>query len=546
MHELGELRFLNMLYDQNPTRMKNRMKLNYMGTTLGIELGSTRIKAVLIGLDHSVLASGAHDWENRLEGGYWTYRLEDAWTGIQDCVKKLADQVQDQYGVKLTKVGSIGVSAMMHGYVAFDGEDQLLVPFRTWRNTTTGEAAKQLTELFQFNVPQRWSIAHLYQAMLNEEKHVSDIRYLTTLAGYIHWQLTGEKVLGVGDASGMMPLSDETRQFDADMLKKFDALSTKYPWKLADILPVIKTAGETAGRLTQAGAKLLDPTGALEAGIPMCPPEGDAGTGMVATNSVRPRTGNVSAGTSVFAMIVLEKALSKVYEEIDMVTTPAGDAVAMVHCNTCTTDLDAWVKLLGEMATAAGSNITKPQLYDLFYQKAMEGDADCGGLVNFNYYSGEPITGLSDGRPLFVRKPDAKLTLANFARAQLYSTVATLKLGMDILKNNESVQLNSLLGHGGLFKTPVVGQKMLAGALNTPISVMLTASEGGPWGMALLAQYMIKGNGQTLADYLANDVFASAKGSQQLPDAADVAGFERFIQNYCAALAAEKAAVNAY
>ncbi len=522
------------------------MKLNHKETSLGIELGSTRIKAVLIGADHSVLASGAHDWENRLEGGYWTYRLEDAWAGIQDSVKKLGAQVEERYGVKLTKVGSIGVSAMMHGYVAFDAEDRLLEPFRTWRNTTTGDAAKRLTELFQFNVPQRWSIAHLYQAMLNGEAHVEKIKYLTTLAGYIHWQLTGEKTRGVGDASGMMPLSDETRQYDAKMLDQFDALSTKYPWKLVEILPVIRTAGESAGSLTQAGAKLLDPAGALEAGIPMCPPEGDAGTGMVATNSVRPRTGNVSAGTSVFAMIVLEIALSKVYEEIDMVTTPAGDAVAMVHCNTCTTDLDAWVKLLGEMATAAGATITKPQLYDLFYQKAMEGDADCGGLVNFNYYSGEPITGVSDGRPLFVRKPDAKLTLANFARAQLYSTVATLKLGMDILKNNESVQLDSLLGHGGLFKTPVVGQKMLAGALNTPVSVMETASEGGPWGMALLAQYMLKGNGQSLADYLANDVFASAKGNQQLPDAADVAGFERFIQNYCAALAAEKAAVSAY
>jgi sugar (pentulose or hexulose) kinase len=525
---------------------KSRPKIDLSTTSLGIELGSTRIKAVLIDVDQNVLASGAHDWENRLEGGYWTYRLEDAWAGIQDSVRKLSDQVLERYGEKLTTVGSIGVSAMMHGYVAFDSEDKLLAPFRTWRNTTTGEAAKQLTELFGFNIPQRWSIAHLYQAMLNGEAHVSDIEYLTTLAGYLHWQLTGEKVLGVGDASGMMPLSDETRQFDAQMLNKFDALSTKYAWKLREILPTIKTAGEQAGKLTESGAKLLDPTGTLKSGIPMCPPEGDAGTGMVATNSVRPRTGNVSAGTSVFAMIVLEKALSKVYEEIDMVTTPAGDAVAMVHCNTCTTDLDAWVKLLGEMVAAAGANLTKPQLYDLFYQKAMEGDADCGGLVNFNYYSGEPITGLSDGRPLFLRKPDAKLTLANFARVQLYSTVATLKLGMDILKEHESVQLDSLLGHGGLFKTPVVGQKMLAGALNTPVSVMETASEGGPWGMALLAQYMLTNNGQSLADYLANDVFADAKGSQQLPDAEDVAGFERFIQNYCAALAAEKAAVSAY
>ena len=515
-------------------------------TTLGIELGSTRIKAVLIGSDHSVLASGAHDWENRLEGGYWTYRLEDAWAGIQDSVAKLGAQVQEKYGATLSTVGAIGVSAMMHGYLAFDKDDQQLAPFRTWRNTTTGEAAKRLTDLFQFNVPQRWSIAHLYQAMLNDEKHVADIAYLTTLAGYIHWQLTGEKTLGVGDASGMMPLSDETRQFDAEMLKKFDALSTKYNWKLREILPKIKTAGEDAGKLTESGAKLLDPTGTLQAGIPMCPPEGDAGTGMVATNSVRPRTGNVSAGTSVFAMIVLEKALSKVYEEIDMVTTPAGDAVAMVHCNTCTTDLDAWVKLLGEMVQAAGASITKPQLYDLFYEKALEGDADGGGLVSFNYYSGEPITGVADGRPLFVRKPDSKLTLANFARVQLYSTIATLKLGMDILRNNESVQLDSLLGHGGLFKTPVVGQKILADALNTPVSVMETAGEGGPWGMALLAQYMLKGGRQTLADYLANDVFASAQGRKQLPNAADVAGFERFIQNYCAALAAEKAAVSAY
>ena len=515
-------------------------------TYLGIELGSTRIKAVLIGADHNVLASGAHDWENRLEGGYWTYRLEGAWAGIQDSVKKLGEQVLEQYGVTLTKVGAIGVSAMMHGYLTFDKDGGLLVPFRTWRNTTTGEAAKRLTDLFQFNVPQRWSIAHLYQAMLNDEKHVADIAYLTTLAGYIHWQLTGKQVLGVGDASGMMPLDEKTRQYDAKMLNRFDALSTKYAWNLRDMLPGIKTAGEEAGRLTETGAKLLDPTGTLQAGIPLCPPEGDAGTGMVATNSVRPRTGNVSAGTSVFAMIVLEKSLSRVYEEIDMVTTPAGDAVAMVHCNTCTTDLDAWVKLLGEMVSAAGATITKPQLYDLFYEKALEGDADGGGLVSFNYYSGEPITGVADGRPLFLRKPDAKLTLANFARVQLYSTIATLKLGMDILKNNESVRLDSLLGHGGLFKSPMVGQKILADALNTPVCVMETAGEGGPWGMALLAKYMLKGNGQTLADYLANDVFALAKGRTQRPDAADAAGFERFIENYKRALAAEKAAIDAY
>ena len=525
----------------------NSLRLvNLESTFLGIELGSTRIKAVLIGADHSVLASGAHDWENKFEGGYWTYRLEDAWAGIQDGIRKLDGQIEEKYGVKLNTVGAIGVSAMMHGYLAFDGEDKLLTPFRTWRNTTTGEAAKRLTELFQFNVPQRWSIAHLYQAMLNGETHVAQIAYLTSLAGYIHWQLTGERVLGVGDASGMMPLGGEPPTYDAGMLRKFAALSSAFDWKLEELLPEIRMAGEQAGRLTETGARLLDPTGTLKAGIPMCPPEGDAGTGMVATNSVRPRTGNVSAGTSVFAMIVLEKALSRVYEEIDMVTTPAGDTVAMVHCNTCTTDLDAWAKLLGEMVAAAGAQITKPQLYDLFYEKALEGEADCGGLVSFNYYSGEPITGVSDGRPLFLRKPDSKLTLANFARVQLYSTIATLRLGMDILKNDESVQLDSLLGHGGLFKTPMVGQKILADALNTPVCVMDTAGEGGPWGMALLAQYMLKGNGQSLADYLANDVFAQAKGSTQWPNAADVAGFERFIENYKRALAAEKAAISAF
>ncbi|HWP22047.1 MAG TPA: FGGY-family carbohydrate kinase [Candidatus Cryosericum sp.] len=530
-----------MSYDQHESQ-----RINLETASLGIELGSTRIKAVLIGADHSVLASGAHDWENRLEGRYWTYRLEDALAGIQDSIQILGRQVHEKFGVKLTTVGAIGVSAMMHGYLPFNGEGKLLAPFRTWRNTTTGEAAKQLTELFQYNVPQRWSIAHLYQAMLNGEAHVGEIRFLTTLAGYIHWQLTGQKVLGVGDASGMMPLGGEPPHYDAGMLRKFATLSSAYDWKLEELLPEIRMAGEQAGTLTESGAKLLDPTGTLRAGIPMCPPEGDAGTGMVATNSVRPRTGNVSAGTSVFAMIVLEKALSKVYEEIDMVATPAGDAVAMVHCNTCTTDLDAWVKMLGEMVQASGTTITKPQLYDIFYEKALEGEADCGGLMNINYYSGEPITGVSGGRPLFLRKPDATFTLANFARAQLYSAIATLKLGMDILRNNESVQLDSLLGHGGLFKTPVVGQKILADALNTPVSVMETAGEGGPWGMALLAQYMRRKNGQSLAEYLADEVFAGAKGRKQLPDAEDAAGFERFIANYLRALAAEKAAVSAF
>ena len=513
---------------------------------LGLELGSTRIKAVLIGPDHEVLASGAHDWENRLEGGYWTYRLEDAWTGIQDCYRKLAAAVQERYGAPLTRVAAMGISGMMHGYLPFDKNAQQLAPFRTWRNTTTEQAAEALTGVFSFNIPQRWSIAHLYQAMLNNEAHISAISYLTTLAGYIHWQLTGEKVIGVGEASGMFPIDSAKCDYDAQMKAQFDQLLKQrgLNFRIEDVLPKVLNAGEPAGSLTEQGARLLDPTGTLEAGIPLCPPEGDAGTGMVATNSIAPRTGNVSAGTSLFAMAVLEKPLSKVHMEIDMVTTPAGMPVAMVHCNTCTSDLDAWVRLLAEMAAASGSNLTKPQIYDLFYQKALEADADCGGLVNYNYYSGEPVTGVTAGRPLLMRRPDAKLTLANFARVQLYSAVATLKLGMDILIEQEHVHFESLLGHGGLFKTPVVGQKMLAGALNIPISVMETAGEGGPWGMALLAQYMQqKTEGLTLEDYLSGSVFSSAKGSTQRPDAGDVAGFSRFIADYQNGLAVEKAAV---
>ncbi len=513
---------------------------------LGIELGSTRIKSVLIDADHRVLASGSHDWENRMENGYWTYRLEDVWTGIQQSCRDLFDNVQAQYGVKLDKVGAIGVSAMMHGYLPFDQDGALLTPFRTWRNTTTGDAAQALTKLFGFSVPQRWSIAHLYQAMLNGEPHVSQISYLTTLAGYVHWQLTGQKVLGVGDASGMMPLDRTGRRFSPDMIEKFNALSAPYPWRLQNILPAILLAGQPAGVLTEAGARLLDPDGALQAGIPLCPPEGDAGTGMAATNSVSPRTGNVSAGTSIFMMIALEKPLIGVYKEIDMVATPAGDAVAMVHCNTCTTDLDAWVHMLGEMAEAVGVSLSKTRLYSLFFQKALEGEADGGGLINYNYYSGEPVTGLSEGRPLFLRRPDARLTLANFARAQIYSALATLKLGMDLLQSRESVGLDTLVAHGGLFKTPLVAQKILADALDTPVSVMETASEGGPWGMALLARYMLASEpGESLADYLKNRVFSGQKGSVQLPEPKGADGFARYMKDYCAGLAAEKAAVSA-
>lgn len=523
-------------------------KFEQKSTTLGIELGSTRIKAVLAAPDGTVLAGGAHDWENRFEGGYWTYHLEDVWAGIQDAYRDLKRDYREKYGEPLTEVGALGVSAMMHGYLPFDKDGSLLAPFRTWRNTTTQAAAEALTARFSFNIPQRWSIAHLYQAMLNGEEHVKDVAFLTTLAGYVHWQLTGEKVLGIGDASGIFPIDSTVLDYDAAMMASFDDLlgENGLSYRLRDILPRVLCAGADAGTLTPAGARLLDPEGTLPAGIPVCPPEGDAGTGMAATNSVAQRTGNVSAGTSVFAMVVLEKALKSVHPEIDMVTTPDGSPVAMVHCNTCTSDLDGWVKLLGEMAEAAGAPLTKNQLYTLFYQKALQGDADCGGLVNFNYFSGEPVTGVPDGRPLFVRRPDARLNLANFARAQLYACMATLKYGLDILFEQEQVTVDNLLGHGGLFKVPGVGQKLLAGALNVPVSVMQTAGEGGPWGMALLAGYRLhRDEGETLESYLRTRIFAGAEGSTVQPEEADRQGFAAFMENYIRCLAVEHAAVDA-
>lgn len=528
--------------------MENTQFIANGQTVLGIELGSTRIKAVLTGPDHTVIASGAHDWENRFEGGYWTYRLEDVWTGIQDSYAKMAGEVHTKYGAELTRIGAMGFSAMMHGYLPFDRDGGQLAAFRTWRNTTTERAASELTKLFGFNIPQRWSIAHLYQAMLNGEEHVKELAFLTTLAGYVHWKLTGKRVLGVGEASGMFPVDSKTGDYSAVMMDRFDGLlkARQLPFRLRGILPRVLAAGEAAGALTEAGARLLDPTGALKPGVPLCPPEGDAGTGMAATNSIAPRTGNVSAGTSVFAMIVLEQPLSRVYPEIDMVTTPAGRPVAMVHCNTCTSDLDAWVRVFGEMAAAAGANLEKPRLYDILYEKTLEADADCGGLVNINYYSGESVTGLDEGRPLFVRRPGARLTLANFMRAQLYSTMATLRIGMDILFKQEHVLLSKLLGHGGLFKTPVVGQRLMAGALGVPVAVMETAGEGGPWGMALLAAYMMnRAEGETLESYLETKVFAGKTGRIVKPDPADEAGFEAYMKDYKAALAAEKAAVAA-
>lgn len=516
--------------------------------SLGIELGSTRIKAVLAAPDGTVLASGAHDWQNRLEGGCWTYHLDDVWAGIQDAYAQLKADYRSRYGQPLQTVGALGVSAMMHGYLPFDKAGHQLAAFRTWRNTTTLPAATALTERFHFNIPQRWSIAHLYQAILNGEEHVRDVAFLTTLAGYVHWQLTGKKVLGIGDASGVFPIDIARCDYDAAMLASFDELLAQngLPYHLRDLLPTVLCAGQDAGSLTEAGARLLDPTGDLPAGIPVCPPEGDAGTGMAATNSVAARTGNVSAGTSVFAMVVLERPLQQLHPEIDMVTTPDGRPVAMVHCNTCTSDLDGWVSLLGEMTAAAGVPLTKTQLYTLFYQKALAGAPDCGGLVSFNYFSGEPVTGLTEGRPLFVRRPDADFTLANFARAQLYACMATLKIGLDILFGQERVTVDNLLGHGGLFKVPVVGQKLLAGALGVPISVMQTAGEGGPWGMALLAGYRLhRQAGQTLEEYLRDAIFANAEGSTVQPDAADSRGFAAFLQQYTRCLAVERAAADA-
>ncbi len=514
---------------------------------LGIEFGSTRIKAVLVDENNTPIASGAHDWENRLENGIWTYTLEDIWTGLQDCYKKMTEDVQKQYGVAVEKLGAIGFSAMMHGYLAFDRAGELLVPFRTWRNTITQEASEALTEAFQFHIPQRWSIAHLYQAILNGEAHVPDVDFITTLDGYIHWQLTGEKVLGVGSASGMFPIDSDTKDYYASMIRKFDELVAPkgFPWKVADLLPKVLVAGDNAGTLTAEGAKKLDPTGMLQAGCPLCPPEGDAGTGMAATNSVKQRTGNVSAGTSVFAMIVLEKALEKVHEEIDMVTTPSGDAVAMVHCNNCTSDLNAWVNIFKEFAESFGMDVDMDQLFGTLYHKALEGDKDCGGLLAYNYFSGEHITGFEEGRPMFVRTPDSRFNLANFMRANLYTSLGALKVGLDILMKEEKVAVDRITGHGGLFKTKGVGQSILAGAMDATVSVMKTAGEGGAWGIALLASYMIqKDAGETLEDYLQQKVFGGDEGEKMDPNPEDVKGFDEFICRYRAGFPIERAAVD--
>ena len=513
---------------------------------LGIELGSTRIKAVLIDQENKPIAQGNHTWENQLVDGLWTYSIEAIWSGLQDCYADLRSNVKNLYGIEIENLAAIGVSAMMHGYMPFNAKEEILVPFRTWRNTNTGRAAAALSDLFVYNIPLRWSISHLYQAILDNEAHVKDIDFLTTLAGYVHWQLTGEKVLGIGDASGMLPIDPITHNYSAEMVAKFDKLiaPNRYSWTLQDILPKVLSAGESAGVLTPEGSKRLDASGHLKAGIPVCPPEGDAGTGMVATNAVKQRTGNVSAGTSSFSMIVLEKELSKPYEMIDMVTTPDGSLVAMVHCNNCTSDLNAWVNLFKEYQELLGIPVDMNEIYSKLYNIALTGDTDCGGLLSYNYISGEPVTGLAEGRPLFVRSANDKFNLANFMRSHLYASVGVLKIGNDILFNEEKIRVDRITGHGGLFKTKGVGQRILAAAINSPISVMETAGEGGAWGIALLGSYLVNNEKkQSLADFLDEKVFVGDAGIEVSPSAEDVAGFNTYIENYKAGLPIEEAAV---
>ena len=513
---------------------------------LGIEFGSTRIKGVVTDENGAVLAVGGFGWENSLKDGIWTYSEEEIWNGLRACYTDVCNEVKKEYGVTVKKFAAIGFSAMMHGYLAFDESGKLLVPFRTWRNTITGEAAEALTKEFNYNIPQRWSISHLYQAILNKEEHVKDIRFFTTLAGFVHWKLTGEKVLGVGDASGMFPIDTNTGDYDGKMLAAFDKLvaGTDLKVSLKDILPKVLSAGENAGVLTAEGAALLDESGNLEAGIPLCPPEGDAGTGMVATNSVGIRTGNISAGTSVFAMVVLEKELSKVYPEIDLVTTPDGALVGMVHCNNCTSEINNWVKIFKEFYELMGQTPDMNELFTKLYSVSMNGAADCGDVMLYNYLSGEPVTGFEKGALVLARNAEADFSLANLMRSNLYSAMATLKVGLDLMLKEEGVKVDEMYGHGGYFKTKGVGTKIAAAAINAPVSVMETASEGGAWGIALLAAYMATKQGESLSEYLSSKVFAGTKCEKCLPDAKDVEGFDKYIAKYKKCLVVERAAAD--
>lgn len=515
-------------------------------TSLGIEFGSTRIKAVLIDDTYHTIAAGDYGWASHLENGLWSYTQEEIWKGLQTAYAAMAQNVEAAYGEKLARVGHIGFSAMMHGYLAFDKNGELLVPFRTWQNTNTSEAHEKLSELFQYNIPERWSIAHLYQAVLNKEKHIGKVAYFTTLAGYVHWKLTGKKVLGVGDASGMFPIDPTTHTYETEFIEKFSALPevAAQPWNLSDLLPEPLVAGTPAGTLTAEGAKLLDPTGTLQPGIVLAPPEGDAGTGMVATNSVRVRTGNVSAGTSIFAMVVLEHKLKALHPEVDLVTTPAGDLAGMSHANNFTSDLNAWVGLFGQFAAALGTPVDTGNLYGTLFRAAIADDVDanCGGLINYPFRSGEFLAGLPEGRPLFVRGPEARMSLGNFMRAQLFSAFSPVKIGMDVMTKNEGVAVDSLVGHGGIFTTPKVAQKILAAAFNTPIKVMSTAAEGGAWGMAVLADYLWHAD-QPLDEFLDARVFADAASTTENPDENDVAGFEEFFDRFRKGLAIEHTAI---
>ncbi len=513
---------------------------------VGIEMGSTRIKAVLIDSDNAPVASGAHDWENRLEDGVWTYPIEEVWNGIRSCFSDLQSRLQEQYGVRLQRAKAIGISGMMHGYMVFDAEGNQLVPFRTWRNNITGQASKELTGLFDYPIPQRWSIAHLYQSILNKEEHVGRIAHMTTLAGYVHWKLTGQQVMGVGEASGMFPIDIKTQDFNAALADAFDAhvKGEGLGWKLIELLPQVLDAGEPAGELTVEGARLLDPAGALEAGIPLCPPEGDAGTGMVATNSVAVRTGNVSAGTSVFAMLVLEKELSRAHHEIDLVTTPDGKLVGMAHSNNCTSDYNAWFSLFGEAVEALGMEVSEQELYQRLLPLALEGDPDCGGLMSYGYISGEHLTGFSEGRPVFARSSDSRFTLANFMRTHLFTALCALRTGLNVLIDDEGVEVDEIRGHGGFFKTPGVGQRIMAAATGIPVSVLETAGEGGAWGIALLASFMTREDRDESLPAFLDRVFAGSMGEALEPDPSDATGFEQFFERYHNGLAIEQAAVD--
>jgi len=514
-------------------------------TFIGIEMGSTRIKAVLIDKDNTPIASGGFTWENTLKDGIWTYSLEEVWEGVKSSYSSLLKDIKEKYNTGLKKVKAIGISGMMHGYLVFDKEGNQLTSFRTWRNNLTGTASRELTDLFNYHIPQRWSIAHLYQAILNKEDHVENIDYITTLAGYVHWKLTGQRVIGIGEASGMFPIDLEKKDFNSSMIEKFDTynISGDYPWELKNILPKVLVAGENGGVLSSEGALLLDPSGDLESGIALCPPEGDAGTGMVATNSVSKRTGNISAGTSVFAMLVLEKELSRVHSEIDLVTTPDGSLVGMVHSNNCTSDYDAWISLFGQASAVLGVNVSTSDLYDTLLGLALKGDPDCGGLLSYGYVSGEHLTGFDEGRPLFVRSSESRFNLENFIRTQLFTSLCALKTGLNVLMVEENVKLDEIMGHGGFFKTAEVGQKIMAAALDTPVSVLETAGEGGSWGIAVLASYMVRENrNETLPAFL-EKVFSGSIGQRVNPDPSDVKGFQSFYDRYHKGLPIEKAAV---